>query len=73
MNIWVRTQDKQILKQVSTFKIVEDEDVCVYLIQDQDNEILGVYETQKRCEEILNDIENYLLIEEKFIYEMPKE
>ena len=71
MNIWVRTQDKQILKQVSTFKIVED--VCVYLIKDQDNDILGVYETQKRCEAILEDIENRLLIEGKFMFIMPKE
>ena len=71
MNIWVRTQDKQILKQVSTFKIVED--VCVYLIKDQDNDILGVYETQKRCEAILEDIENRLLIERKFMFIMPKE
>lgn len=73
MNIWIRTQDKQILKQVTKLMIIKDEDVCVYFIQDQDNDILGVYETQKRCEAILEDIENYLLIKEKFIYIMPKE
>ena len=73
MNIWIRTQDKQILKQVTRLKIVVDEEIGVYIIYDQDYEILGVYETQKRCEEIIDNIENYLLIEDKFLYEMPKE
>lgn len=95
MELWIRSQDKEILtkvnkrldieeirKEVSYLKDFKDNH---YLIENEDY-ILGTYQTKERALEILNEIQDldiknnpnikvncyaYSLI--RVIYEMPKE
>ena len=71
MDLWVRTQDKQTLKKVTKIFIFEDIDIHLFIIKDQDKEILGVYDNQKRCEEILDEIDNSRAISKNAIFVMP--
>ena len=81
--VWIRTQNKKALIKVNELFIVKHyED---YMIMDYPNDNvnsglnLGVYKTQERALEVLDEIQEYIqhdCIDRDFvatIYQMPKE
>lgn len=69
MELWIRSQDKEILLnikgiQYQNCKLVENEtveaNILIGFYNCYDNEILGEYETKERALEILTEIQNIL-------------
>lgn len=69
MELWIRSQDKEVLLnikgiQYQNYKLVENEtveaNILIGLYNYYDNEILGEYETKERALEVLDEIQNML-------------
>lgn len=67
MELWIRSQDKEVLLnikgiQYQNCKLVENEtveaNILIGLYNYYDNEILGEYETKERALEVLTEIQN---------------
>lgn len=67
MELWIRSQDKEILLnikgiQYQNCKLVENEtveaNILIGFYNYYDNEILGEYETKERALEVLTEIQN---------------
>lgn len=67
MELWIRSQDKEVLLnikgiQYQNYKLVENEtveaNILIGFYNYYDNEILGEYETKERALEVLNEIQN---------------
>lgn len=70
MELWVRSQDKEILLnikgiQYKDYKSVENEtveaNILIGFYNYYDNEILGEYETKERALEVLDEIQDELI------------
>lgn len=70
MELWVRSQDKEVLLnikgiQYQNCKLVENEtveaNILIGFYNCYDNEILGEYETKERALEILDEIQDELI------------
>lgn len=73
MELWIRSQGKKFLLKVDDLSIRENHTkLDEYAICFKDN-FLGFYNTEQRCIEILDEIENLLVKEKITVYEMPKE
>lgn len=65
MDLWIRNQDKTILKKVSRLSLSAfNGDVLV------DGEYFGTYKTKKRALEVLNEIQKY--VDEKPIIKLER-
>ncbi|WP_252225175.1 MULTISPECIES: hypothetical protein [unclassified Clostridium] len=83
--MWIRSQDKKHLHDVKHFDIVmssfcKDNQRSIinqinYFGEDADlYEILGIYDSEKRCIEILDDITLKMFdCSKNYVYEMPNE
>ena len=69
MELWIRSQNKEVLLnikgiQYQNYKLVENEtveaNILIGLYNYYDNEILGEYETKERALEVLTEIQNIL-------------
>lgn len=80
MELWIRSQDKEVLLnikgiQYQNYKLVENEtveaNILIGLYNYYDNEILGEYETKERALEVLDEIQNILkpIIKIKYEYD----
>ena len=67
MELWIRSQDKEILLnikgiQYQNYKLVENEtveaNILIGFYNYYDNEILGEYETKEKALEVLTEIQN---------------
>lgn len=70
MELWIRSQDKEILLnikgiQYQNCKLVENEtveaNILIGFYNYYDNEILGEYETKERALEVLDEIQDELI------------
>lgn len=79
MDLWIRTQDKEILLKVDRFGIEEynnDYGIVTYERIGTKKEFgLGLYKTKERSIEIINELQKALThyLNNPYIYEMPKE
>lgn len=74
MGVWVRSRDKRRLQKVKTVYIGSDRDLWgIYC--DGSARPLGTYNTENRCLEILDELQNAIKVGEKkrVVYQMPKE
>lgn len=70
MNLWIRSQDKEILMLVNTVCLAEDEDGTIIAIG-IDGKIkiaIGKYKTKERALEVLDEIQETICLD-KFNYE----
>ena len=76
MNLWVRTQDKECLTNISNIEYVYKNNMHGLGTYYDNLKILGTYETKKRAIEVLDEIQNYILLpntdNSAYIYEMPE-
>lgn len=84
MELWIRTQNKELLLKIDRIGIEEFDDgygIVTYERIGTKNEFgLGLYNTKERALEVLNEIQNYIcpngsmnLYDGTRVYEMPKE
>lgn len=81
MDLWIRSQNKEMLTKVNMVDLASDSDLEIVCVFDRDDYTLGKYKTKERALEVLDEIQNMLEHEwdykDKFsmcrIYEMPKE
>ena len=84
MELWIRSQDREILTKVNLLDISECKETNISNKNNKGFEIwnniddtfrkAGTYKTKERALEILDEIQFYLRAKnELFIYEMPKE
>lgn len=59
MNLWIRSQDRTILKKVNTIGIVEDRDF--WSIDENLMVSFGKYKTKERALEVLDEIQDELI------------
>lgn len=57
MDLWIRSQDKQLLKIVNQLEVCEDIDNTWFI---NDGDILGKYKTKERALEVLDEIQKIL-------------
>lgn len=59
MELWIRSQDRELLLKVNEIHLhfEEDNNVTIW----SDNQYLGLYEAEKRALEVLDDIQGYLI------------
>jgi hypothetical protein len=75
MKLWIRSQDKKFLAKVDNIFF---EDNVLYYDHHENKANLGVYATEKRALEVLDEIQDLIndIADNKMvgcIYEMPKE
>lgn len=58
MNLWIRSQDRTILRKVNTIGIVEGRDF--WSIDENLTVSFGQYKTKERAIEVLDEIQNML-------------
>ena len=89
MELWVRGQEKSLLKKVSEVLYEEMDEHSIVTFQGDDVMLLGIYKTKERCLEIIDEIQKLLIhngsdndkfaqmlsgIKNEFVvYEMPQE
>lgn len=71
MELWIRSQDKRILRKVSCIQCDD-----TYLVEG--GYVLGEYKSEERCLEIINSIQHLIVMlsstnNKIAVYEMPKE
>lgn len=89
MELWVRGQEKSLLKKVSEVLYEEMDEHSIVTFQGDDVMLLGIYKTKERCLEIIDEIQSLLVNNgtssdkisallsgaknEFIVYEMPQE
>ena len=80
MELWIRSQDKNILQKVNKLYVTtyaEENGYGIYDIKYDDLDDcdipLGFYKTKERALEILDEIQIDMTFESKKVYEMPEE
>ena len=73
MELWVRSQDKEILVKVNNLSLVfsnKDED-CEIINSFEDHQCweLGTYKTKERALEVLDEIQNILNLKDMYKYD----
>ena len=78
MELWIRSQDKEVLtkvidvyKQADTNEIWSYSDSCI-------KNCLGVYKTEERALEVLDEIQRHIVVindnnDHFYVYEMPED
>lgn len=61
MELWVRGQEKSLLKKVSEVLYEEMDEHSIVTFQGDDVMLLGIYKTKERCLEIIDEIQKLLL------------
>ena len=81
MEVWVRSQDKAIFKNVKSVRVLKPytmaefaESACSYCVE-CNGEFFGEYPTKEPCLEIIDEIQSLFcdFEESRIVYEMPKE
>lgn len=75
MELWVRSQAKEILTKAEHFDIYNgsiDDEEEVWCVEESGTD-LGEYKSKKRALEILNEIQLVLLSDNQKVYQMPEE
>nr|DAU13579.1 MAG TPA: hypothetical protein [Caudoviricetes sp.] len=76
MDLWIRSQDKEVLTRV--VDIWKDADDNVILAQSSFaiKKCLGIYKTKERALEVLDEIQKYMLLPNldgsAYVYQMPE-
>ena len=60
MNLWVRTQDKECLTNISNIQYVYKNNIHGLGTYYDNLKILGTYKTKERALEVLDEIEEYI-------------
>ena len=60
MNLWVRTQDKECLTNISNIQYVYKNNIHGLGTYYDNLKILGTYKTKERAIEVLDEIEEYI-------------
>lgn len=75
MELWIRSQDKKVLRKVYSLGIYERNNkwhIAENLMMD-----FGVYKSEKRALEVLDEIQIYILLpntdNSAYVYEMPED
>ena len=61
MELWVRGQEKSLLKKVSEVLYEEMDEHAIVTFQGDDVMLLGIYKTKERCLEIIDEIQKLLM------------
>lgn len=73
-NLWIRSQDKEILIKVDYVEYSELTYGGRIIYKDYRlGEYRGLFGAKKRCFEIIDEIQSLLVINDKVVYEMPEE
>lgn len=77
MNLWVRSQDKEVLTRVVDIWKDADKNEIWSQSSFAIKNCLGTYKTKERAIEILDEIQNYILLpntdNSAYVYQMPKD
>lgn len=78
MNLWVRTQDKECLTNISNIQYVYKNNIYGLGTYYDNLKILGTYKTKERAIEILGEIQDllqnaYIENANRIVYQMPKD
>ena len=78
MNLWVRSQDKECLTNISNIQYVYKNNMHGLGIYYDNLKILGTYKTKERTIEVLDEIQNllqnaYIGNASRIVYQMPAE
>ena len=78
MNLWVRTQDKECLTNISNIQYVYKNNIHGLGTYYDNLKILGTYKTKERAIEILDEIQDllqnaYIENANRIVYQMPKD
>ena len=60
MDLWIRSQNKEILIKCDDIAITDNR-IFGYFDKETEYEVLGVYETEERAKKVLDDIQNYMI------------
>ena len=75
MELWIRSQDGILLEKAEAIRITDYNGVFGIAINN--DYMFGLYITEERAVEVLDEIQNYILLpntdNSAYIYEMPKE
>ena len=75
MNLWVRSQDKECLTNISNIQYVYKNNMHGLGTYYDNLKILGTYKTKERALEVLDEIQNYILLpntdNSAYVYQMP--
>ena len=67
MELWIRSQDKEILIKVNNLSLIcsNKDETCEIINSFEDHQCweLGIYKTKERALEVLDDIQNFMTIE----------
>ena len=58
MELWIRSQNREILTKVNNLRLFYSKDENVFVIEDYDD--LGIYKTKERALEVLDKIQSLL-------------
>lgn len=79
MELWIRSQDKEMLFKVNNSLIIKHNDNVengMYFIE-CDGSKIAMYKTRERALEVLDEIQQYILLpnidNSTYVYQMPKE
>lgn len=76
MELWVRSQDKECLINVSNIQYIYKNYIHGLGTYYDNLKILGEYKTKERALEVLDEIQNYILLpntdNSAYIYKMPE-
>lgn len=61
MELWIRNQEKTRLQKVVDMRIFTEQEGFSIVCDDDINNILGIYSTQKRALEILDEIQKVIM------------
>ena len=78
MNLWIRSQDKECLTNISNIQYVYKNNMHGLGTYYDNLKILGTYKTKERALEVLDEIEDllqnaYVGCANRIVYQMPKE
>ena len=78
MNLWVRTQDKECLTNISNIQYVYKNNIHGLGTYYDNLKILGTYKTKERAIEVLDEIQDllqnaYIENANRIVYQMPKD
>ena len=80
MELWIRSQDKEVLQKITSLFVNDDGYIFSYDYINSNEVFLGKYKTKERALEVLDEIQKILNLEYTFlqdlsnyVYEMPKE
>mgnify|MGYP001284993879 FL=1 len=77
MELWIRSQDKEVLTRVVDIWKDADKNEIWSKSSFATRNCLGIYKTKERAIEILDEIQQYMLLpnidNSTYVYQMPKE